>query len=147
MVNVTDEASVMQVVNCYFPRWVLGKDMEDEDDEASGVGVGKLRAGAKKGERNTGAKTIGIYSKYLRKFKEARTSKFAILWDKKLQEEAIKQHLLEVIEKDKMKEATSTDKQVSAGVGFDLDICNGCFDVGGMEEYEETDTATVVTEL
>ena len=88
MVNPTDEALIMQVVTCYFPRWDSGQEMDEEDS-----------AGAKKGEKNTGARTMKIYYNYMAKFKDARKSRFVGLWDKKLREEAINQHLSVLVER------------------------------------------------
>ena len=73
MVNPTDEALIMQVVSYYFPRWDDGIDEED-------------LAGAKKGEKNTCARTMKLYYNYMKKFKETRSSEFAGRWDKKLRE-------------------------------------------------------------
>ena len=144
MVNTTDEALVMQVVTCYFPRWALGKDVEDDDDETHGGGVGKRSGGAQKGEKNTGSRTIHIFANYNKKFKEARNSKFSDEWDKKLQKEAINQHILETIEKDKDVEHKNEDESPIVRSGFDVDMVNGCFD-----EYLEDDgveeTGTTVT--
>ena len=58
MVNVSDEALVMQVVKYYFPRWDKLEDMVEEDDGTGGGGVGKQVCGPKRGERNTGSRTI-----------------------------------------------------------------------------------------
>jgi hypothetical protein len=143
MVNTTDEALVMQVVTCYFPRWALGEEVDD-DDETHGGGVGKRSGGAKKGEKNTGSRTIHIFAKYNKKFKEARNSKFSGKWDEKLQNEAINQHELETIEKEKNVEHEKEDESPIVNGGFDVDMINGCFD-NYLEDDGVEETGTTVT--
>jgi hypothetical protein len=141
MVNVTDEALVMQVVTYYFPRWTLGIETLEEDGETVVSGVGKRGGGAVKGERNTGAKTVQIFSEYVAKFKKTRQSKFAELWDKKLQDAALKQHVLELLEKEKEMERENESESAVEKNSFDVDLVEGCFD-GVMEDDE---MATVIT--
>ena len=141
MVNVTDEALVMQVVTCYFPRWSLGiEDMEEDDGSTIGGGVGK-RGGAVKGEKNTGTRTIHIYNNYVGRAKETRASRFADLWDKKLKEEADAQHVLESMEKERIVGQDQENDTPVMKTGFDMDLHDGRF--GG--ETEEDGDATVVT--
>ena len=93
MVNVTDEALVMQVVQNYSPRWDKGEEIGEEDrsDESSEIGS-KRSSGQEKWEILTCAKTASSFYDYCRKVKAARESLFRTKWDEKLQGEAIKQH-------------------------------------------------------
>jgi hypothetical protein len=141
MVNPTDEALVMQVVNCYFPRWALGIETVDDDGETIVGGTGKRSGGAVKGEKNTGSRTIEIFSEYVAKFKSARQSEFAELWDRKLQEQAINHHVLEILEKEKVIEEEREPETAVRQDNFDVDLIDGCF--GG--DMEEDEVATVIT--
>ena len=60
VVNVTDEALVMQVVRYYFPRWDKGEVSVDEDESEESTEAGSKRSGgAEKGERLTCSRTVG----------------------------------------------------------------------------------------
>ena len=98
-----------------------------------------------KGGRNTGYQTIHVYYEYCAKFKEARNSNFAILWDNKLKQEAIKQHLLENTEKEKNVAQEENSKCAIVGTGFGMDLCDGVFD-GDMGEGNVTGTENWVSQ-
>ena len=59
MVNITDEALVMQVVKYYFPRWdkgeeVLGEERSEDSNDLDSNDIGsKCSGGAEKGKRMT----------------------------------------------------------------------------------------------
>ena len=146
MVNVTDEALVMQVVTFYFPRWAAGKEMGEDDGETLGGGEGKQIGGPQKGETNTATRTIQTFARYCGTFKEARNSRFAAAWDMKLKEEAIKQNALEEIEKERKLVKDTGDGSPIMSKGFDMDIIDGCFDEE-MVDDEQVETVTLGTEV
>jgi hypothetical protein len=141
LVNITDEALVMQVVTNYFPRWTLGIETLDEEGETIVVGAGKRIGGAVKGEKNTGSRTMEVYSNYAAKFKKTRNTEYTELWDKKLREAAIKQNILEVMEKEAIAEGEREPGSAVEKDNFDVDLMNGCFD----GDVEEDEVGTVVT--
>jgi hypothetical protein len=145
MVNVTDEALVMQVVRNYFPRWDKGEEIGDEDksEESSEIGS-KRSSGQEKGEILTCAKTASSFYEYCRKVKAARESSFSAKWDEKLQREAIKEHREEMEDEEKRKrEDGSTENDAeNKKRNFDSDIMNGCW--GGSFGVDELQTSTPV---
>jgi hypothetical protein len=140
LVNISDEALVMLVVSGYFPRWALGVE-DNDDDENAGGGVGKRQCGAVKGEKNTGTRTIDVFRGYAAKCQKAQSSQYAALWDERLKEQAIDQHVQELMEKEKVREQDEENDSPVVNSGFDMDLNDGCFD-GDMEN---SDTLSQVT--
>ena len=93
MVNVSDEALVMQVVKYYFPCWDKGEEVVEENgsEESSEIGS-RHSGGAEKGERFTCSRTLSVFYDFCRKVKAARESWFKTNWDERLHGEAIKWH-------------------------------------------------------
>ncbi len=88
MVNVTDEALVMQVVQNYLPRWDKGEEIGDKDRSKESSEIGSKRSsGQEKGEILTCAKTASSFYEYCRKVKAVRESSFSAKWDEKLQKD------------------------------------------------------------
>ena len=143
--NVTDEALVMQVVLCYFPRWNSEYGLVQRNSDKVGGGVGRQIGGAKKGRRQTGCRTMDFYEEYCAKFQKVKTSRLGELWDTRLQEEAINQHQREMEENIKSDDREQGCTMPIHSTGFAMDICNGCFD-GEIEESDETIEGTAVTE-
>ena len=143
MVNVTDEALVMQVVKFYFPRWDKGEDVLEEEGSQDSNDVGsKQSCGAEKGERLTCSRTARTFYDYCRKVKAARDSDFTVLWDTKLQSEAIQKDREDMDEKERNRRDEDFGKENSAGneaAVFDADLINGCF--GGAYGVEELPSA------
>ena len=147
MVNISDEALVMQVVMYYFPRWKNQQIVEEDDGECSEIRGGKRICGPKRGERNTGSTTVKTFYEYLKKFKNTRDSEYKGVWDKKLQDVANAQHRLELCEKERLLGDEMGDESTdNINTNFDLDFCDGCFD-GDIGNDDGQETQTVVTEL
>ena len=146
MFNVTDEALVMQVVQCCFPRWDKGEEVGEEDrSEESSESGSKHGGGAEKGEILTCAKTASSFYDYCRKVKAARESSFRTKWDERLQGEAIKWHREEMKDEEEKKQEDGTSKEDDAenwGRAFDADIENGSW--GGTYGVDELPTSTKV---
>ena len=142
LVNISDEALVMQVVKFYFPRWDRGEEEVEDDESEEGSTIGsKHSGGAEKGERLTCSRTASAFYGYCRKVKAARESSFKTKWNEKLQGEVIKQHK-KVMEEERRKREERDDnaeKENDGGIGsemLDADMVNGtewgnCF---GIEE-------------
>ena len=139
MVNVTDEAFVMQVVRYYFPCWDKGEEVVEEDGSEESSKVGSNHSGgAEKGEILTCSRTASAFYDYCRKVKAARESSFRTKWDERLQGVAIKRHKEEMEDEEKRKHEDGTRKENNAENGrrvFDADIENGCWGSSyGVEE-------------
>jgi hypothetical protein len=142
MVNVSDEALVMQVVKYYFPRWDKGEEVVEENgsEESSEIGS-RHSGGAEKGERLTCSRTSSAFYDYCRKVKDARESPFRTKWDEKLQGVAIRRHKEEMEDEEIKKREDATSKESNAENGrriFDADMVNGCW--GGSYGVEELPT-------
>jgi hypothetical protein len=127
LVNITDEALVMQIVKLYFPRWDKGEDLGDEDDSEETNEMGsKHSGGAAKGERLTCARTAKIFYVYCKKIKTVRESSFKTMWDERLKAEAIIQHQREMDEERRKKEESrKEDIEEDISGEFEADIING----------------------
>ena len=144
VVNITDEALVMQVVKFYFPRWDKGEDVLDEEGSGDSNDVSsKQGGGAEKGEKLTCARTASTFYEYCGKVKAARASSFKEMWDTKLQGAAIKKDREDMDEEDRRLREEDVDKDIRAGSEahvYDADLINGCF--GGVYGVEEIPTTT-----
>ena len=138
MVNMTDEALVLQVVRYYFPRWDKGEEIGDEDE--SGVSKdtsSKQSGGAAKGETLTCSKTAEKFYNYVNMVRETRGSTFKVMWDERLRGEAVKRHSEEMDEeRQRMEENIDQENEVNnVATAFYNDIMNGCW--GGSFGVEE----------
>ena len=142
MVNVTDEALVMQIVRLYFPRWDKGEDTGDEiDSEKTHESSSKRSGGAEKGQRLTCSRTARTFYDYCRKVNETRESTFKVMWDERLKCEAIKQHQAEMDEENRSREENGSDNIVDGTSSvFDADVMNGYW--GGTFGVDELPPAT-----
>ena len=102
MVNVSDEALVMQVVRYYFPRWDKGEVVVEEKEIEDSSEIGSRHSGgAEKGERLTCSRTSSAFYDYCRKVKAARESLFRTKWDEPLQGVALERHKEEMEDEEK----------------------------------------------
>lgn len=109
MVDATDEALVLQIVQYYFPRWKeevvmagLGLCMEEQDGEKddnmieeedeSSTSTGKpssVARGAKRGKVKTLCKTTKDFFSWHQKVLKARASPYCEKWDEWLRTKAL----------------------------------------------------------
>lgn len=151
MVNITDEALVMQVAKFYFPRWDKGEEVlegegSEESNDADSTCIGsKHGGGAKKGETSTCSRTTRVFYDYCRKVITARESSFCAMWDERLKGEAIRQDKAEMDEEERRRQLEDGEKEINAGnvhKVFDADMMNGYW--GGTYGMEDIQAATPV---
>ena len=141
MVNATDEALVMLVAKCYFPRWDKGEEMGKDDGSEEGTVGSKHSGGAEKGERLTCSRTARTFYDYCRKVSAARQSPFKEMWDARLQGEVIKQLQDEMEHEDKREKEAGKITGKVGGDSNDADMMNGCFGgCFGVDELQTTAT-------
>ena len=90
-VHLTDEAFVLQISKFHFPRWEeeasTSAECQNENESLLGETT-KQRGGAKKGFKQTAARTYEEYNDLAQKVAAARASKTSAAWYQKLQQVA-----------------------------------------------------------
>ena len=144
VVNITDEALVMQIVKHYVPKWCKAgaEEMSSEGSSVAGDSGGKSedgrqkRGGAVKGDTMTCVKQKACFYEYCIKVKQARSSPNSAKWDLRLKEEAIKR-MMEQEEKAKAHLSDESDACSENQDGKLQENSNNMF-VHGMFDDDDT---------